>query len=237
MNHSKIKPVITEDVIGKTDPHQVFNHPAYGVVTLSNIRIGGDDEVLFGSDIGHMSTMRITVHRAELARNINRDWIHQKDTICEFELSHAQFAEFITGVGKGSGTPITLISAPNTPSKLIPGIDKHEEKSDILKREIKEFASSSIRKISNEVDNLQAVIDSGKLPKKEIREIARLLKIHLGNLPGNMEYVVNCAEEALDKATTDAKIEVESFISNSAKRIGLNRIQDLLQIEDKENKD
>ena len=52
-------------------------------------------------------------------------------------------------------------------------------------------------------------------------------------LPGSLDFVVKSAEEALEKATSDAKIEVEAYIGSVAQRIGLKSINQLAQLEDK----
>lgn len=223
--------------MGQCDPHEVYEHPAFGVITLTNPH--GGDAVLFGSDIGHNSRLSITISRAELKRDLSNDWIHGHRPIIEIELSHAQFAEFITGVGNGRGTPCTLRYAPEPGSKssMVPGIERVETKHQMFKREIKAAASKRMEKIVQEITRLEALIESGKTPKGELREIAKELKLNATYLPGSLEFVVGQAEEALEKATTAAKIEVESFIGMKAKQLGLDSIQQLAQLEFKKGDD
>ena len=207
----------------------VFSHPAYGVVILSHVHGGGGN--VFGSDIGHLGRMRISVRRATLHRHLNRDWIHgHGQELLDFEMTHAQFAEFITGVGKGEGTPITLRRAPETHAVSVPGIAKIESKNDTFRREIRDAAIEKLDKMRAEVVRLVDLIESGKTPRAELRDIAANLARHVGQLPGNLEFVVSSAEEALEKATTDAKIEVEAFIGAKAKQLGLESIQQLAQL-------
>lgn len=49
-----------------------------------------------------------------------------------------------------------------------------------------------------------------------------------------MAFAVQSAEEALEKATSDAKIEVESYVQMTAQRLGLKHINELAQLEHKE---
>jgi hypothetical protein len=53
------------------------------------------------------------------------------------------------------------------------------------------------------------------------------LKCMIENTPSNMEYTILSAEKALDKAVSDAKIEVESFVSVTTQRLGVQSLQRL----------
>lgn len=228
--HKPIPPTIVESRMGQCDPHEVYDHPAYGVITLTNPQ--GGDSTLFGSDIGHNQRMCITIHRAQLKRDLNRDWIHSKNQIIEVEMSHAQFAQFITSQGKGDGTPCTLRWMKG--EGAVPGIAKIETKHDTFRREIHDAARKRLESIEKEIAKLGEMIESGKLPKKELRELHANLRRQADYLPGTMEFVVKSAEEALEKATSDAKIEVESYIAMTAQRLGLKSIEELARLENKE---
>lgn len=226
------EPSVHQAKRGACDAHRVLKHPAYGVVTLTNPQ---GRTTLFGSDVGHSSVMRVTVHRAELHRDLSRDWIHSTDPIVEFELSHAQFAEFITGVGRGDGTPCTLKHAPpeDVRPQALPRIKALETKHQTFRREIREMAERRLAVIEAEITRLGTLIESGKIGKTELREIHRNLRHNADSLPGSVEFVVKQAEEAFEKASADARIEVEAFIDHKARALGLQSIQDLARIEKK----
>lgn len=230
MSKSAIPPTCEEDRVGQCDPHEVYRHPAFGIIRMTHPH--GGKSTLFGSDVGHLGVVRISVHRAEMHRALNRDRIsHTIDPIVDFEMTHAQFAEFITGAGRGEGTPITLRAAPETPALPIPAIERVEEKHDLMRREIKDAAKQRLEHLENEVKRLDALIESGKTPKGELREIAANLKRLVEQTPGLFEYVIRSAEETLEKATSDAKIEVEAFIGAKAHALGLDSIQQLHRLE------
>jgi|GEM_PF-1119597 len=233
MNEIK-EPTVTQERTGQCDPHEVFNHDAFGTVTMTVTR--GGDSTLFGSDLGHGDRVCIKVQRAERKRNLNRDWIHGDcRPMVEFEMSHAQFAQFITSQGNGSGTPCTLRQAPErgTSIREMPGIKNIETKHETFRREIADASRKRLEAIKRKVDELGDLIESGKLPKSQLRELHKELHREASYLPGTMEFVVKSAEEALEKATSDAKIEVESYIAMSAQRIGLKHISQLAQLENK----
>jgi hypothetical protein len=198
------------------------------VIVLTNHT--GNSATLFGSDLKHNNRVCIKIARAELNRTLNRDWFAgEVRPIVEFEMSHAQFAQFITGAGKGDGTPCTLTYAPERghTSKPMPIIENIETKHATYRREISETARREVEGISDSVNELKAMVATGKVGLVKMREILHNLTRQVSNLPENLSYTVASAEDALEKATSDAKIEVEAFISTAAQRLGLEHISQL----------
>lgn len=232
MTQHKVQPTAEENAspIGGT----TYRHDAYGTIRLTN-RQGGSS-TLFGSDIRHDNRVCIEICRAKLERSHGRDWIFPRETVVDVEMSHAQFAQFITSSGKGDGTPCTLIAAPSpdTRAQMMPAIANIETKHATFKREIRDEAMNTVEFLEKQVDVLVSLVANGKPRISELKDISHSLKVTLSNLPSNMEFVVSSAEEALERATSDAKIEVEAYIAATAQRIGLNHISQLGQIEYKE---
>lgn len=223
-------PVESEDRVGKCDPHKVYDHPAFGTITLSTVH-GGKQE-LFGSDLHHNDRIRICINEASLRRDLSRDWIMSGDQLIEIEMSHAQFAEFITSNGKGGGTPVTLKWVRGT--GYVPSIEKVETKHETFKREIRDAAKVRLQHIRQGLESLKTLLEGGgSISKKELREIYANLERHTGQLPGTLSFVVESAEEALEKATSDAKIEIETYIQMTAQRLGLKHISELAALEHK----
>lgn len=232
MTRHAVQPTETENQspIGGTS----FTHDAYGTIRVTNPQ--GGSSTLFGSDIGHDNRVRIEICRARLDRSHGRDWIFPRETVVDVEMSHAQFAQFITSSGKGDGTPCTLIAAPSQDTRVqaMPAIANIETKHATFKREIRDEAMNTVEFLKKKVSTLMSLVADGKPRISELRAVSRSLENALDNFPSNMEFVVSSAEEALEKATSDAKIEVEAYIAATAQRIGLNHISQLGQIEYKE---
>lgn len=208
------------------ETRNIYEHPAFGTVTMSVV--SGGDSTLFGSDLGHSQRVCIRVNGAELQRDLHRDWIHGKSQFIEFEMSHAQFAQFITSNGNGSGTPCTLKWVRGVGD--LPSIKSLESKHELTRREIHAQAEKGMDHLREHVKKLGELIDSGAGGKKAMRELHRSMQSAAGNLPGNLAFAVESAEEALEKATSDAKIEVEAYITTTAQRLGLQSISQLAQL-------
>lgn len=224
------KPQLSEN---STSDNKIFTHPAYGLITMTTCN--GGNVTLFGSDIGHNQRISIEIEQAEHHRHLSNDWNHGTNTVCRFSMSYAQFASFITSNGNGNGTPVTLeiYRDENGNRLLAPAIEKIETKHDTHRQEIKNSCSKAIEQMKRQVAELKALI-AGEPTKKQLQELHHSLKCTVDNMPSNMEFTVRQAEEALDLATNDAKIEVESYITMTAQRIGLEHINDLARLEKKD---
>jgi len=224
-----VAPTIEKAQTGKCKPHDLYRHPAYGTVTLTH-PTGGNSK-MFGSDVGHMGTVRIEIKHAELHRDLSRDWIHGHQPILCFEMTHSQFAAFITGVGKGEGTPVTLKYAAPGQAEEIPQIAWKANTQDLFRAEIKTMAGDSLDEINKGIAQLKEMVETNTITKTRLKAIVHDMEIRAQNAPSNMAFVVKSAEEALEKATDHAKIEVEAFIDARTKALGLQSLEQLVQIE------
>jgi hypothetical protein len=218
----KVLPTVTTQ-----NERTVYTHPAFGVIELTHPT--GGHQHMFGSDVGAShDVIKLTVSTAELHRELSRDWIFGNKLLIELEMTHAQFAQFISSSGRSDATPVTLkyASLAGLPDN-IPHIDKIETKADIFNTEIEKNAKNVLSSINYQISKLEALVESGKIPIKELRNILKSLKIGVENAPVNMGFVVKQAREALENASSAAKIEVEAFIDARARSLGFSQIKEM----------
>jgi len=211
------------------DEEKNYKHDAYGMIGISVVT--HNNLTLFGSDLDHGQSIRFCLKRAQLTRRLNNDWIHAESgvPIVEFTLSQHQFAELITSPNRGDGVPCTIDYAPErgTPTASMPGIKNFQSKAEILRNEVKASAKKEMERIQRELAILQAAIEKPSLSKKELKEAMHSVKCTMDNLPSNMAFVVEQAEETLDKAVTAAKIDVEAYIGNKINQLGIEAARGL----------
>jgi hypothetical protein len=225
-------PTMTEGSFGG-DKTQEFEHDAYGVISMTTST--GGDTTLFGSDINHSQRISIQISRARLTRNLSNDWIHRDSMpMVEIHLSHSQFAEFITGNGRYEGTPCTLAYAPERGTKTceMPAIEKLESKAETYRKEIQDSAKEQMAKITAQIAKFGEMLEAGTVSKKELKAMQFNMKCVADNMPSNMSFVVKQAEEALEKAVTHAKIEVESMIEHNINKLGREAAKTLGLVKD-----
>lgn len=216
MSHESKEPNKTIVQHGNCDPHDRFHHEAFGMITVVETSSSKQD-TLFGSDIGHSNCLSISISTAVLDRDLSRDTIHQREQIITIDMSHAQFAQFITSKGSGCGTPVTLRYLNG---RDIPSIKNIETKAQVMEREIYESSKRQLAQLDDLVKKFGSMLETGKVGLKEARELHRSMSIVSGNLPSNMEFVVQQGRATINSAQSAAMIELEAFGSMVARRLG-----------------
>lgn len=209
-------------------------HDSFGVLKFSRIHRGGNTQ-LFGSSIKHSDTIIMTVSTASVERELNQDWVTDEDKILECEMSYSQFAEAITSMNIGVGTPVTLRS-----TQLIP----HIESCDFVgkRTQFEEEFKRNMRKQNETVDTLinsvSNIFDAKKPLNKSDREnILNLLNKLQMAVGCNQEFIFTQFNRQMDKTVNEAKGEIEAFMQNKINAIGLDNLvksgEIKLNIEDK----
>ena len=209
---------------GDTTIHS--EHPAMAVVVVSRPSTTGTR--LFGSEIAHQHFISVEVKRATMDRRMNRDWVHSEESIVEFSLSMAQWAQMVASVGMGEGTKVTLTRAPEagTPISRVPPIESDSIR-DVFTREIGETAESASRDVKRVQDMIQEFLKPGaKKPGKADLEAMHSTLLYAGtHFESNMRCVMNSFQRAMEETTEAAKAEVEMFVSGVAQRAGLESLR------------
>ncbi len=200
-----------------------FAHPAYGVVTLSQVR-SSQGERMFGSDLPHDHFVRIDICHATLRRKAGSEtpMSDNRPAICSIEMSYAQFVAFVMSGGDGGGTPC---SVRYIQGEEVPGIACVQDKGEALRAEVQDSAYRAVSESMRQLEAWMAMVDAGRMGKKEMREKVRGAMISLGNLPSNLGYSIEVGQQAIDQGVHDAKIDIEAFMSTAAQRVGFASLQ------------
>jgi hypothetical protein len=197
-------------------------HPSYGLVHISRVTTGTGAMRLFGSPLAtHYGTIRISVGSAKWIHGLHHDRYYGGLTgeHIEIEMSAAQFADMITSLNIGGGTPCTIrrlggTQVPNPPDYATEAehirdnfegsLDKYRAKARTYRKKIEELTS--------------------KLSEKARTEIRIALDVIEDQLGSNVPFVVKQFQEATTKITTAAKAEVDAFVSHVVRAAGLDAI-------------
>jgi len=200
---------------------EVYEHPAYGMVGMYTVTGGG---ALHASDINHQQRIRIVIKRGRHERDLSTDWYYSFGrSLVEIEMSHAQFAEFITSTGKGDGVPCTISEVAG---EMTPGIEPVESKVEMLRREVEAAATKRMAAIHTDIKRLGELIESGKIGKNDLRAIHRNLAQQAEGLPNHMGFIVEMGQEAMERLVTHAKIEIEATIAGHVRQLGLEHARE-----------
>ncbi len=187
-----------------------LRHPAFGALVLTQPTISGEGDHFFGSDLPHNTCIRIALYEAEQNRRHKGDSHMAGALLAMVEMSHAQFAEFITSPGKGSGTPCTVRWLQGKGE--IPSIVPDEPKGQTIRRELRETASQPVSEALGKIDDVLQRLDAGQsVGKRELRDMLTRLRHSVDNIPSNLAFAVDQAERAIESTVSEARIEIEAM--------------------------
>lgn len=199
-------------------------HPSYGLIHISRISGGPGATRLFGSPLAnHYGTIRLSIGSAKWIHGLHHDRFYGglRGEHIEIEMSAAQFADMITSLNIGSGTPCTLryiagVQIPNPPDHAT----EAEHIRDSFEDSIGKYTSKA-REYRKKIEEL-----TSKLPVKARDQIRIALDVIEDQLGSNVPFVVKQFQEATTRIATAAKAEVEAFVSNAIRAAGLEAIAD-----------
>lgn len=202
-------------------------HESFGLIQFS--RYQGSTRTLFGSSIKHNNIISCTICNGEVERELNTDWFHTKDTIMEFEMSHAQFADMLTNMDS-SPVPITFKLKPTGTLKKCEDppyesiIQKHAT-------EFEEHLENINDKTNNLIKLLNATLDGSKLKKSDKEKLMSLVNDLSTEVHANSKYQLKAFNEQMNKTVTEYKNELEVMIQNKDQQ-DILRLQDIPKLPD-----
>lgn len=210
--------------MGLPDDEFEREHESYGLLQISRITGGTGETRLFGSPLArHYGTIRIRIGAAKWLHGLHYDRYHgsaRREHI-EVEMSAAQFAEAITSLNMGSGTPCTVryidgkrtADPPDYPTEAEHIRDNFVSSLDAMKAKMGTYRSK-IEKLTE------------KLSGKARDEIKIALDVITHQLTDNVPFVLKQFQEATTRVTTAAKNEIEAFVSHALQSAGIAAIAD-----------
>ena len=195
-------------------------HPSYGILHISR---GTSTSALrlFGSPLAtHYASIRLTISKGKWIHGLHHDrYYGMNKEFIEVEMSAAQFADAITSLNMGSGTPCTIryvggeriaeppnhaTEAEHIRENFEGSLDKYKEKAHRYRKKIEELTS--------------------KLSTKARDEIRIALDVMEQQLGSNVPFVVKQFQEATTRITTAAKAEVDAFVTHVVRAAGLQSL-------------
>jgi hypothetical protein len=188
------------------DGHE--SHPAFGKVVLSRVH-ASPGASLFDSEIRHPEYVTVKVVRAERERDLNRDWIFGRQTVVEFAVSTAQWADLVSSFSNGDGVPCTLQYTET--DGVLPAIP-FEPRLALSQAETRGAADRAFAKIREAFE----VVDA-----KPTKANLRSLRAAIENAPSNVEFAARSLTEHTEKVVTKARADIEAMLETAARSRGL----------------
>lgn len=214
MEYKEIERTVEEE--GTPMERETFKHPAFGMIGFS--RISGGENTLFGSSIKHNDRIILKIKHGEQDRYLHEDWYYGHGLITEVEMSYSQFAECITAMNVGDGVPCTIRYTEK--DGHIPAIAKNESKREQFRSEFSDTILKAMKQVQEEIEVIQKSLDDKKnLGVKDRKEMISKLQQVKYNIGRNLDFCVEQFDEQMEKATMEAKGEIEAFCQNKINSI------------------
>jgi hypothetical protein len=196
-------------------------HESYGILHISRTSGGSGAVRLFGSPLAtHYGTIRLTISKGKWIHGLHHDrYYGMSKEFIEVEMSAAQFADVITSLNIGSGTPCTIRYVGG---QRVPDPPDHATEA----AHIRDSFEKSVDKYTAKAHEYRKVIDklTSKLPTKAREQIRVALDVIEDQLASNVPFVVKQFQEATTRITSAAKAEVDAFVTGVVRAAGLQSI-------------
>lgn len=229
MARSKERPLTTRTPNDNLSD-SVETHPAYGQIGAN--RVQGAHQ-LYGSDFEHHSAVNITIRGSKLMRGLSRDWHAAQDEYIEVSLSESQWAEFVSTLNSGMGTPCTVTFVRG--SGELPGIERIVDRKAQFAAEVRR----NVQKSLGNLDKLLKQLDDVKIGVRAKDELVMAAKLARQDIEANLPFVAKSFDEHMETQTQRAKTEIHAYMQNVVHRAGLDALQGQqlpLQLPDEDEK-
>ncbi len=199
----------------------VENHPSYGLVQFNRTSSSGK---LFASSLNnHFNTIRLRIYDGvDYIRSDHGDRFYAKNTpFVEVELSAAQFAELVTTMNVGFGTPCTI---RRKGKEQIPSPPEVQQEAGRVRGTFAKRMQKSADALMKHADELHTYLEKNNVAKKHWGPLLAPIRQMLQEVGANSPYWMECFEEATEKVVAAAKAEVDAFTTAAVQRAGLKAL-------------
>lgn len=204
-----------------------YEHPSYGQLEVVRT-YGAGAKALYGSSIKHSNTIRLRLYGSYMQRHLNHNWYHNKGLKFEVEMSPTQWAEFISSIGIGGGTPCTIKFDNNGFVESPP--DFHTR--DTFDTEFKDSISYASREITDVIKETKEIFSKKSLNKADKEAILSNLYQVERVLKDTIPFIQESFGEAMNQTVHEAKGELEGWIASKVgNHTELEEAKQILSIE------
>ena len=203
----------------------IDQHESYGILSIS--RTQGTPRSLYGSNIRHGDTIRLTISESETYRTFQKSRYVNKKELVEIEMSSAQFAEAITTLNIGMGVPVTLLKVMGERKENPPAIDMEER----AKTELKKGMQNLAIRIDKLADDSKSILtQKGTLKVSDKKALLDDLAMIVQELRSNIPFTHECFQKAVEETVVQTKSEIDSCFTTMREKLGQQSLDGKIQI-------
>ena len=155
----------------------------------------------------------VEISAASRYRSLSTDHIMDEGQILTAYMTNAQFADAITGINQGSGTPITI--------KFVKG-DTEMRPEPPIENKREEFVKDHKDSLETTITQLEELIQHPRLPVAARRQAERIKNGMINSMP----FLADQFERQMERTITEAKAEIEAFALHREQSMGKAAVLD-----------
>lgn len=209
---------------GREPLGEPMKHESYGMAAFHRIS-GTTHTHLFGSDLRHLHSVRLTISEGSVSRDLSRNWHGAGAVIVEVEMTEAQFVELVSRPNMGNGTPVTILKRRMGDMAVMAPPPEPVSEQTLHRNEFKEDAAKAGRKLDTVIKAMEDALDAGKpLSMKTLQAMMHDAKWARQDLESSMPFVERSFEKAMDAKVTEARVAMEAHAALVVTTIGMETL-------------
>ena len=219
----------------KQDYIEPEKHESYGVLQISRVSTTPPTD-LFGSSIRHGNTIILKICEGKKSRDFQTDRYYEGKMLIQVEMSSTQFANAITSLNVGGGTPVTL--------RYVLG-DKWDEKFRRYRKPCPEINARKLvnKELKNEMAHLGEKVEQLSKDTKRIlqrkgttiksaekKKLLDDLNSLITEIKSNIPFAHDCFNRSVNKTVTEAKGEIDVTLQAMREKLGDKVLQGAIEV-------
>lgn len=200
-------------------------HKSYGMVRFSRV-YSSHGRGLFGSKIKHSNFIKLEITEGYMKRDLNKDYFYAGKTLCEVEMSQAQFANLITSMNMGDDIPCTISYIDKEgyiePAEYTSPMERNQKEMEALIEEEMSLCTTGIEEIVERLEQKTITLTERRELAKDVKEIAR-------NITDKLPWLAKMYKEEMEEVNTEAVAEIEAHLIAIRDRIGNQALKEMVE--------
>lgn len=213
----------------------IEQHPSFGMIKAN--RVSGGNGYLFGSEVLNLSFVEITISHAQtdknlFGRNVGEQGIWPTENLTTIRMTNSQFAEMITSLNIGIGTPctITRIDGKGVEQKDI------KDRSTTMDMANDELVKMYAERIGDNIKSLQdalGILENNARVNKDIKQsVEKSIRGILSILTNGDSFLLNEFKDVLEKSKQKVITEIDASVGTRLQELGMQHIFEHKQLTD-----
>lgn len=213
---------VTQEDKGRPFGGNTYAHPSYGQARFS--RVSEERGKLYGSKVDSSNTIELTISGSQCRQDLGKDWYFEKEQITQVIFTQTQFAELLTNMNC-SAIPCTIKYRADKGHVQFAEMPKEIEYIKSVIQDKQDEQKAKLGTLQKEANDL--LTKTGTLKKADKERLVRINQLLVNLSQSSLPFYAKSVEETIEKATQEAKSEIEAFNLHAITTLGLKALEDM----------